>query len=594
MNKKLSIIIVLGALCVWFGADYLTSSDDDTQVSASGVISPSISSNIPLNSSWYCPVGSSITNGYADHRVMITNFGDVTSTADVRVLSEEGEKIALTKTIAPGATQVIRVADEIPGLEYAAVALEITNGNSAVSHSVTTTQGVADGPCATQASSTWYLAGGKTTSESQEYIALMNPFPELATVDIELQDSFTLRPDEQLRGITVKGNSIVLKQLPQKSQLLSAEITSKQGRIVAERLQIVNESLGSKGASLQLAVSEPKRSWMFTAGRVTSQGDHALIIYNPEPVERRSSLKYQEPDLAGTLVATSSPTEDDAEIEAVVEPSELLDPVTNIRQLLGDQTTPLFEPIGETAEIEIEIWPNDATLRDTNSVVPILRTIEAGKNTVVDLDTEMKRFGFDLPTDFSVQVTSKEIPVVAERWQFAEKNFDADRLISEDDNEPAEDDAPAEDEVEEPDFSEDLRGLEQPSASSGLATSSGSSLPVNDWLVPWVSVPGTNATVIAIYGFPTNDEASGQQVPIEVTVLANGNPTKLRNGEIPMTVPGRLLIPIPDTPVTGCGPSCLPGVALQVSSPEAKVTVEVQRVNDSSLDVIPAIPVIAQ
>ena len=57
------------------------------------VVSPVITRPGGLTSVWYCPVGSSSPDGYADHEIAITNTGDDAAIANLTVITDDGPGI---------------------------------------------------------------------------------------------------------------------------------------------------------------------------------------------------------------------------------------------------------------------------------------------------------------------------------------------------------------------------------------------------------------------------------------------------------------------------------------------------------------------
>ena len=172
------IFVVVGLLAAGVLYERVEPADPVVETSeAAGVVSPSFSDPARLDGAWFCPVGTSAPDGFADHEVQISNLGDESAVANVSILTGEGRGPSLRLDLAPLSTQQLALSS-IAQSELAGAVVEIVGGTGLVGHRVTTAEGTAAGACATHVSSEWYFAAGRTQRDSLEYLALMNPFPE--------------------------------------------------------------------------------------------------------------------------------------------------------------------------------------------------------------------------------------------------------------------------------------------------------------------------------------------------------------------------------------------------------------------------------
>ncbi|MEM7321976.1 MAG: DUF5719 family protein [Actinomycetota bacterium] len=521
----------------------------ETEATLTTVISPSLVEPPRLDAAWYCPVGSSAPGSFAVHEVAVSNLSEDPAVANLSVLTGDGPGPGQRIELAPFSTERVSLSDTLVE-QIAGAVVEITGGRGAVGHSVTTPQGVAEGPCATSASNTWYFAAGRTSFDSTQYLALMNPFPETAVFDVEFQAVGRSRKPGPLQGAFVKARSVRIIDVGEfvaREEALATKITTKRGRLVVERLQLLDGQLGPSGAALQLGVPTPAKSWIFTAGRVHDAGDDLLTVYNPYSADEAS-------EAAG----------DDAAAEGGV-------------SSLSDEREGFVN-------VAIELWPDNPTDLSDFSVVTIEREVRPGTFAVIDLRAQAERFEFPLPYELGVNVTSVSdtddaLPIVAERWQFGQR-VQREGITAASADEAAVD-VPGEEQdpsaVEEPGFvlqppEPVASGLPQPIATDGISTSRGNELFSPRWVIPWVSMTG-DSTLLAI--------AAIQEASVEVRILSDGQLV----GPVRATVPagGRTIIPIssPDD-----------GAAIEISSNTA-ISVEASVVvPDVTLDVVPAVPTV--
>lgn len=529
------------------------------------LVTPSVSDPARLDGAWFCAMGSSSPGGFADHQVQISNLSENAAIANISILTGEGKGPTLRVEMTPLSVQSVDLSS-ISQADIAGAVVEIIGGTGMVGHSVQTEFGLAEGPCATHVASSWIFASGRTTRDSREYLALMNPFPEDVVYNVEFYRSAGRpRRPADLQGGVIPASSIQIIEVDSyiaREEAIAATITTVRGRLVVERLQTLDGVLGPSGAAIQLGVVAPAQSWMLPAGRIHAAGDDRVIVFNPS-------------------------TE-------------------------------------ESASVQIELWPVNPTDRSLYGLGPIPRDLPPGRFEVIDLGIEADRFGLRLPFEAGISVTSTNgVPVVTERWHFATKvdtnligaggtevasSSVADEVEQEADaaatapddaviDEGAPDDAASAEDLdassESPDGQEqegtdpsgelDVPGilggraeeLAQPTANAGVATSRGSEVLSTRWVIPWVATPNNDSSVIVV--------TSPQEAAIEIWALVNGE----LQGPFRASVGpgGRAIVPLP---------ASSSGAPVLVIS-DAPVSVEAQVVVvDDRLATVPGIPTVDQ
>lgn len=559
------IFVIVGLLAAGIAYDEVSAVPPGGQTTEADqvVVSPSMGEPPRLDGAWYCPVGSSAPGGFADHEVYISNLSDEPAIANLSILTGEGPGPGRRIELPPRSTERVQLS-ETQLADVAGAVVEIIGGRGVVGHSVETEQGVAEGPCATHAASTWYFASGRTSRDSTQYLALMNPFPENAVFDVEFQAVGRSREPETLQGAFVEARSIKLIDVGdfvRREELLATKITTARGRLVVERLQLVNGDLGPSGAALQLGVPTPSPSWIFTAGRIQSSGDDRLTIFNPnEPAE--IDLADIDVDLDPDDEAAEDSATTTVAVDADGNPIDPADPSVDTAE---EESREGF------VDIEVRLWPSNPTDLSEYSVVTIEREIRPGNFVTIDLRAQAERFDFPLPYELGVDVVSVNgLPVVAERWQFAEQ-LEADALESPTPTPEGE----GEEGLQPPEIVADPgTQLPQPIATAGISTSRGHERLSNRWVVPWVTMDGPESTLIAI--------ASPDEAAVEVSVLSGGQ----LNGPLRVVVPagGRAIVPV-SAPLGGAPVEIIADVPVSV---EAMVVLP-----GESLDVVPAVPTVA-
>ena len=118
-------------------------------------------------------------------------------------------------------------------------------------------------------------------------IFLFNPYPDNAVVDISFAADGRTRRPEAYNGLVVPPNSLLpidLTSVVTLSETISARITSRTGRIVAERLVVLGDELSPKGLSTEIGSPSLNNLWVFPGG-FTSERLTSLVMFNPSESE---------------------------------------------------------------------------------------------------------------------------------------------------------------------------------------------------------------------------------------------------------------------------------------------------------------------
>jgi Family of unknown function (DUF5719) len=271
----------------------------DTAGPASGM--PAVPGTGALASTWYCAAGTGDAGGMADHSVTVFNPGDkgvgVTVTVYGGVLASSSPTTAEAVEVPPlapppaargfllpGRGRVeLRLGGLVPAALVAAL-VEADGGPVAVEHRVTGPHGVDVGPCASATAPVWHLASGATTRDARDVLVLFNPFPTDAIVDISFDTDAGSREPVRFQGFPVAAGTVVgidvgddVAREPQ----VSATLRTRAGRVVAERLQEFDGSLGPEGLAVALGVPDASTAWVFADGAVDDGRTERIVVYNP-------------------------------------------------------------------------------------------------------------------------------------------------------------------------------------------------------------------------------------------------------------------------------------------------------------------------
>jgi hypothetical protein len=186
--------------------------------------------------------------------------------------------------VLPGRDRVeLRLGDLVPAPLVAAL-VEASGGPVAVEHRVAGPHGVDVGPCASATAPVWHLASGATTRDAREVVVLFNPFPTDAIVDITFETDAGSREPVRFQGFPVAAGTVVGVDIGDdvaREAQVSATLRTRAGRVVAERLQEFDGSLGPEGLAMALGVPEASTAWAFPDGVVDDSRTERIVVYNP-------------------------------------------------------------------------------------------------------------------------------------------------------------------------------------------------------------------------------------------------------------------------------------------------------------------------
>ena len=293
-RARVPFILVVLAL---FAVALVIEQDQETEQAAApdlGVArsAPMTGSPDVLGSTWYCAAGSSDEEGVADHTVVIANSAERDLRAEVTAFPGQATPVSASVEVAANSIERLRVA-ELVAAPATAVMVEADGGELAVTHELEGPLGRDSGPCASASSDIWHFAWGDTSRDARSLMALFNPFPGDAVVDFSFVTIDGSREPQALTGVVVPGRSVVVAdvgaEVARRDQV-SATVTARTGRVVAERLQTFDDTEEMlegadprRGLTVDLGVPVPAEVWVHPAVRLAEGLVETVVVYNPGP-----------------------------------------------------------------------------------------------------------------------------------------------------------------------------------------------------------------------------------------------------------------------------------------------------------------------
>lgn len=291
------LLAVAAAVVAVVAAGTLVERRDALDPAAGEVVAATLAPLAPpstaAGSTAYCAGGTG-SEGGAEHRVHLANPGDEPVDVSVTVVpgALRGETLtavpeAVDLDVPPGRSVVVELASVVDA-PYLSAIVESGPGELAVEHSIEHSgegaAGVSLAPCASTSSATWHVASGVTTRDALEELALFNPFPDDAVVDISLTTPDGQRVPAAFAGLIIPGRRVVVIDVGavvSRHPIVSASVTARTGRLVVDRIQRFDGSDGPAGLALTPAAPAASLVWELPDGAVAEGDVEVVTVYNP-------------------------------------------------------------------------------------------------------------------------------------------------------------------------------------------------------------------------------------------------------------------------------------------------------------------------
>ena len=320
MTGRRRLVVILGvvaAVAAGLAADRAARPDPegDTIVALANRM-PTAAPARALSSTWFCAAGTGVAGGAADGSLVVVNPAPEAVTAKVTVVGTEGEPATVPLEVPGRGRASLRLGDVVAAT-YVAATVDVPSGGIAVEHAVTGPLGTGVAPCASFGSERWYVADGSTAREDTMILALYNPFPEDAIVDLSFSTNEGRAVPSDFQGIVVQGGRLVPVNVGdhvRRRDRVAATVATRSGRVVVDRLQLRNGA--TKGMSLALAAPSTGDEWWFPDGYVGDGLGERFSIYNPGDREAVVTLELTLEEGAAEPFDLTIPPRDRVDVNA--------------------------------------------------------------------------------------------------------------------------------------------------------------------------------------------------------------------------------------------------------------------------------------
>ena len=263
-----------------------------------------------LTSTWFCPVvymrevtrpaaeqpaqPNTEQDGTADEfvpleittEIQITNITDRTVQALLELNSTRDSE-SLPLVIGPYETQVVDVSEvEVEPGELMSAVVEIAGGGVAVTRRLTSSTGVDQARCASSVSAQWEIPLGDTQADARSLVAIHNPLPRYAVVDVSLASD--VEPGAfnvpELQGLVIPGRStkvIDVADFARRRTVASATVFVRTGRTAVDHITVYDGSVGRTGFSAELAIPATSETWLMPLAGIDDLTHAHIRVSNP-------------------------------------------------------------------------------------------------------------------------------------------------------------------------------------------------------------------------------------------------------------------------------------------------------------------------
>lgn len=283
---RLPLLLLLPVLVI--GAVVVQDQSSKSGVSAVRLneMVPTASPDDALSSTWYCPAGTATgvatgeTAGLAEQTISIANASSVDSTGVVTTYTEKGDTARKAVTVGAHSVKSFRVS-EIVTAPWASALVEMSGGGITVTHELRGPAGRSISACASSPSAEWYFPSGTTRAGTRNLVALFNPFPGEATIDISFDTEEGTRTPQQLQGMVVPGGRLVMVDVGAIVTLrerVSTTVSVRIGRVIAEQIQAGDGRNGTEqGLTAVLGATTAVPLWTFPVATPASTTAREIV-----------------------------------------------------------------------------------------------------------------------------------------------------------------------------------------------------------------------------------------------------------------------------------------------------------------------------
>ncbi|WP_419839964.1 hypothetical protein [Candidatus Poriferisodalis sp.] len=313
-----------------------------------------------LTSSWFCPV--------VGMRAPVQGFGEVTSEVLLTNMTAEAASVSVefrgrttgrqfvTADVAPHSTGVVTTSDYVRD-EVIGALVEATSGGLAVTRRLISPLGVDEARCSSILAPNWFVPVGDTQADALGVLAIMNPLPRDAIVDVTFASEAEFGPfvAPALTGVVVPAWSTVAVDVGEHARrrdVVAASVRARTGRIAVDSFVAYDGSVGRRGLAAELASVAAGDRWLVPVAGIDNRTHLWLRVFNPSDGVAEVAASVASHDARSDRVAFAVASHDVMELK--VEPPGELAP--GLATLLAPAGAPFGIAVESQNGVPIVVW----------------------------------------------------------------------------------------------------------------------------------------------------------------------------------------------------------------------------------------------
>jgi hypothetical protein len=253
-----------------------------------GALASWVAPSHAVSASFYC-AGATGGGGVADGLVEAVNAGPRPVAGTLTGVSTRGPGRTIP-VVVPAHGRLVLPEAEVATGPFVALTARFAGGDVAVGQTVAGPLGEAAAPCASAPAPRWYFPSGSTSGGARLALALYDPLPTEAVVDLSFATPGGVVEPGDDQGLVVPSGSLVVVDVGLHvpgQHSVAATVSCRQGEIVADALETAPAAGRPPALELVLGAPRAARTWYFPNGDVGSGVEEAYRFYDPTETSAR-------------------------------------------------------------------------------------------------------------------------------------------------------------------------------------------------------------------------------------------------------------------------------------------------------------------
>ncbi len=313
-----------------------------------------------LTSSWFCPLvgmrGPVQGFGEVATEVLLTNMTAQVASVSVEFRGRTTGRQYVMADVAPHSTGVVSTSDYVRD-EVTGALVEASSGGLAVTRRFVSPLGIDEARCSSVLAPDWYVPVGDTQTDALAVLAIMNPLPRDAIVDVTFASEAEFGPfvAPALTGVVVPAWSTVAVDIGEHARrrdVVAASVQARAGRIAVDSLVAYDGSVGRRGLAAELASVAVGPRWLVPVAGI-DDGTHLWVrIFNPSDDVAEVAASIVSDDPLSDRLAFAVASHDVVQLQ-VTPPSEL---APGLETLLAAPGLPFGVSVVSQNDVPIVVW----------------------------------------------------------------------------------------------------------------------------------------------------------------------------------------------------------------------------------------------